>query len=711
MSAFEDIAALLEAIDGPGNFMTSGTVETTLPVVRLSGFGALPLPFSEPVRQLVLPHASAAPYGRGPDTLLDPDVRRCHQIDASHVELDPHLMERVRDIARAAAEGLGLEGPVDANLYKLLLYGAGDFFVPHRDTEKEPGMFATLIVALPGDFTGGELRIEHEGVEREVQLHAPPHELAWVAFYADCRHEVRPLTSGARAVLVFNLVRQHAPTAPLSLQPVVQALREPLARWAAGVGPDKLVFLLDHRYTPAELAWNRLKGRDQSTARALREAPPQDWHVYLALISLTEAWDAEEVAYRSRRHAWRGDYDDLQLYDQLEDVRVVASWVDRSGTPVERTAMGFSDEELIPEDGLHDAEPDVVSYHEATGNEGATLERTYRRAAVVLWPPSREASVVASGGLPGIVDALENTADPAFAAQLALAGLPDFSAPERHRRDADLAVEVRYLDALVRFELRWALLEALSRSVRSPATLVPPIARALAALPLGDAIACMLAVIDANDLEQAMDSAALVIASSDDRVSGPGALRLLEVLETPAGWWSFDAPKLATLICACGRVASGPAQLWQLTRRFPRRFAERDVLMATELLVEGGVCPDRWLRRVARHLAALPSEAPGPPSDHSRPGPTCACPDCVAVARFMADPELATFTWPTSEANRKHVIRECAGLDVQFSVIKSGSPHKLHCQKTSASFEKRRRLWHLQCRVRSLASGAVSAPG
>lgn len=38
---------------------------------------------------------------------------------------------------------------VQADLYKLLLYQTGDHFVPHRDTEKAPGMFATMTLLMP----------------------------------------------------------------------------------------------------------------------------------------------------------------------------------------------------------------------------------------------------------------------------------------------------------------------------------------------------------------------------------------------------------------------------------------------------------------------------------------------------------------------------------------------------------------------------------
>ena len=48
-----------------------------------------------------------------------------------------------------------------AEFYKLLIYDAGSFFVDHRDTEKVPGMFATLVIALPSAHSGGELVVRH----------------------------------------------------------------------------------------------------------------------------------------------------------------------------------------------------------------------------------------------------------------------------------------------------------------------------------------------------------------------------------------------------------------------------------------------------------------------------------------------------------------------------------------------------------------------
>ncbi len=49
--------------------------------------------------------------------------------------------------------GVSAEITVQAQLYKLLLYQTGDHFVAHRDTEKSPGMFATMTVVLPSQYT------------------------------------------------------------------------------------------------------------------------------------------------------------------------------------------------------------------------------------------------------------------------------------------------------------------------------------------------------------------------------------------------------------------------------------------------------------------------------------------------------------------------------------------------------------------------------
>jgi hypothetical protein len=64
-------------------------------------------------------------------------------------------------------------------------------------------MIGSLVVLLPSESKGGALVIEHH--DEKVSYRGSPNQLVLVAFYADCRHEVRPVGSGYRAALTFNL--------------------------------------------------------------------------------------------------------------------------------------------------------------------------------------------------------------------------------------------------------------------------------------------------------------------------------------------------------------------------------------------------------------------------------------------------------------------------------------------------------------------------
>lgn len=204
----ERLEHLLRSVDRPGEYCVGGRLYTPLPRVVVEGAGELsfPVPGSQ-IRSLIAA-AERAPYGRGTETVVDPSVRDCWQIDATRVRLTgrawPHSFRKVVDLV---ASGLGLPAErLGAELYKLLVYRRGGFFAEHRDTEKAPGMVATLSLSMPARGAGGELVVRHREKEKVFDLNAgEPSELSYAAFYADCPHEVRPLVEGHRVTLVFNL--------------------------------------------------------------------------------------------------------------------------------------------------------------------------------------------------------------------------------------------------------------------------------------------------------------------------------------------------------------------------------------------------------------------------------------------------------------------------------------------------------------------------
>ena len=192
MTITRELAKILGTVERPGDFFVSGRADFPMPRIEVEGVGPIALPFIPAQAKQLIKAASRAPYGRGSETVVDTKVRRTWQIEGVRVTIGgKHWPKTLADIIARAADGLGVTGPVTAELYKLLVYDKGSFFVSHRDTEKAPGMFATLVVALPSQSEGGELVIRHEGRETKQDLaNDDPSEAAFAAFYAEsCRSQ------------------------------------------------------------------------------------------------------------------------------------------------------------------------------------------------------------------------------------------------------------------------------------------------------------------------------------------------------------------------------------------------------------------------------------------------------------------------------------------------------------------------------------------
>lgn len=116
-------------------------------------------------------------------------------------------------------------------------------------------------------------------------------DLSDVGRYADVMHEVRPVTSGYRLVVVYNLV-QTSPGITQSAATVFGEsikLSKMLAAWHRGVkkpnvsAPAFLAYKLDHEYTEASLNLDSLKGLDKIKVDCLVQSCSQsDVGIYLA---------------------------------------------------------------------------------------------------------------------------------------------------------------------------------------------------------------------------------------------------------------------------------------------------------------------------------------------------------------------------------------------------------------------------------------------
>ncbi len=416
MSAMADekITEFLETLRhlrGAGAFCVAGRLPHAPPDIMLPDGEDLALPLTKAQAADIRTMAERAPYGMGTETRLDESVRRCWQIDASELPwISPEWRDGMDALAMAVAQDLGVEGEVTADPYKLLLYDTGGFFLPHRDTEKQPGMFGTLIVSLPSRHTGGELLVRHGGREVRVDFAAEtgPAGFPWAAFFADCEHEVLPVKTGNRLCLVFNLVRAkraagRAPTAPVDASGAVEA---GLRQIASVRRTDLTAILLDHHYTEEGLSVATLKGEDRARADALFAAAEKTGLVArLALVCLHKLGELEggyDHYYSSRRGRHRGwgrrwadddddtDSDEGSMGSIIETTLTLSHW--RKPTD-RRDSLGdfaISEEQILSLTRLDAGEPDEKFAEGYTGNAGCTMEHWYRRAAVVVWP--REAA-------------------------------------------------------------------------------------------------------------------------------------------------------------------------------------------------------------------------------------------------------------------------------------------------------------------------------
>jgi predicted 2-oxoglutarate/Fe(II)-dependent dioxygenase YbiX len=737
-----ELAEELSTVRRPGDFFTFGMAEILAPRLEVDGVGVIALPLLPVQAAELIAVAERAPYGRGADTLIDTDVRRTWQISAGRVHIGgKHWAATLQAILTRVAEGLGVSEPIAAELYKLLLYDQGSFFVSHRDTEKAPGMFATLVLVLPSVSTGGELVIRHQDREARLDLKCEePSEAAFAAFYADCVHEVLPVTSGCRLAVVYNLLRKGKgpKLEPPSYQAEQVHVAALLGAWAGAKrggdngAPEKLIYPLDHAYTPAELGFDKLKGADAAAANVLVAAAAlAGCDLHLALVSIEESGTAEYAGgYGSRRSRWSND-DEFEAGEVCDRDARLSEWRRLDGTPSALGALPVEHEELCPPDAFDDVDPDEEEFHEATGNEGASFERTYQRAALVLWPRDRFLAVLNQAGrsatLPYLRDLTErwvadgedrNSAVWREAHELAGYMLSTWPAPESWLDESKGPSEIAQT---------LALLTRLQDAERIRAFLAAVIARghhakrdneaALGALHLfspDETAALLERIVTANavnSLEACGDLLArAVVTFPNGKASLRGAARaLVDALPgdptraEPRAPWQERAPgvkssfvvdlfaALATVDEILARRAASHVLAWPKTYGpdavlVPalRQLAGTEAIKHAAVQLLRGVCLDHLRARVAEPLEA--------PKDWRRTSKlACRCPDCSELARFLTDPVRRTWIFKVAEAARTHLeqtVRK-ARCDLDLTTDRRGRPYSLICTKNQASYDRR----------------------
>jgi 2OG-Fe(II) oxygenase superfamily len=738
------LGVLLAEMTGPEVFSAALTAPTGDLCLQVRGVGPIKLPVSQAqARQLCL-LGRPARYGQGERTVLDRGVRDTWEIPKSRVKIDKRRWnETLLPVLERLGRELGLPSgrTFRAELHSMLIYAPGQFFLEHQDSEKDDAMLASLVVSLPSTFKGGALEVRHGG--QTATYRGSKKALSFVAFYSDCRHQVKPVASGYRVALTYNLLLHEEP-ARSAIDPdsefvddLTSCLEE---HFGCADNPDFLVYLLDHEYTPRGLSFSRLKGADAQRAPALRAAAERaGCEVALALTTVRETWSAYEENERDYR-GWDGwdDEDesdssdgerdgDYDLEELIESEVTLESWTGPRSGRLERVSLPVGDDTVCASTPSEDMQPYTSEYEGYMGNYGNTLDRWYRRGAVVLWPRSRAFAVRArasppsalqelsararTGDLAGAREAAATLAPfwegaaarvdagPLFAKALRAAELLDEPALATmllrpFRLELLTSSDAEALSALVRsYGERWGqelvtawsakqrFYHATGKSTKEWTASLPKLCIALRKTGETGAAAALLLLGESwgwakDSIERALD---LSSPSAREQTLSELARPIAAVLEgarvISAANLSNDA--IAVLRrdghlkdCAIAVLRATPKQRWS-------------AMGLDALAADCSVALEAGLARPPRAGADWSIKLPN----------GCGCELCAELRVFLEDPIPTSLEWPLAKDRRAHIHRriDASELPVDHQTRRTGRPYTLLLRKTDALFQRERR--------------------
>jgi hypothetical protein len=712
----------------------SGTAMLRLPgdalKLHVADVGPVTLPVQAAQAKRLIAVARPALFGHGEETLSDRSVRDTWELTPDQVILkgaswDTHLNAALAHFRDEL--GLPASSRLRAELHSLLVYGKGQFFLPHQDSEKHDSMVATLVVSLPSVHSGGELVVDDGGTERTYRGWRD--DLVLVAFYADRRHEVRPVRSGYRVTLTFNLMLT-GPTPTADAGPVEQAARHLTEHFTSRATsqyggrdlgePTRLVFLLDHEYTQAGLRSNRFKGADAERVTVLRAAAEETGcETALALAEIKETWDALPAGESWRYDAYDAEYDDpdddheddsaYDLNELIDDDITLGWWISPDGSGAETINLTLGNHEVCAVTPSRSLTAYNSEYEGYMGNYGNTVDRWYRRAAVVVWPKEKSFAARAEAGSAWALRTLLNRID-----------VGDL---EGARSDA------------ASLEPFWLHIEAqaLTPALEVAAGLRDPMAARVVLAPfhlemLTVSHAPLLAAVArvygdpwVQDLIGSWDSARGFVGVERTNWVGDTLLPLSQVLrESEAApladhvgdrvwrwlsdrvdtWVRHDHPdrrrsNLAELGRPLARLLEAVSDESGASITKALRAADDNVV---ELLVPAlrahrppsraavvaiaQDCRDRLTRLVDGPVRAE--------NDWSIEWTGCGCGECVRLETFLGSRSERTHEWPLAKPGRQHVHRQIddAGLPVRHTTRRQGRPFTLILEKTEALFQQ-----------------------
>lgn len=733
---------LLRSIDRPGDYCAGGTLQVPMPQISLKNVEPLSFPVPKTQIDALIEIAERAPYGKGTKTLTDTSVRDCWQIDARKIRITGKAWANsFKKIMNLVSDGLGLQqAQLDAKLYKLLVYTEGGFFAAHRDTEKVRGMVATLSLSLPTSGEGGELSIRHAGKETVFNMNAQePSELSYAAFYADCLHEVQPVTKGHRISLVYNLFIRSGKkwTGAPDYTDLTDKVRECLVDWIDSGETEKIVWMLDHSYSEGGLSFNTLKGTDAAVAQVLGEAADRtgcDMHAAVLYIQETGEPDLDYDP-----DDWGKVIITSTFAHFIERDEYLENWIARDGSRPPFGELSIQEEELLPTASIDGLEPDEELLEEYMGNYGPTLDLIYRVAALVVWPRTNTIKIVSSAEFGNAVSwvATQSNQISDAAMRRLLVQLAELWPEDQDRHNDDhrstvlgllstagnVGMATDFLDRVIQVRYNGSENEHLAdlMPLIGPDTakefLLHLIEQHMLTHPTG--ILSLLAMITEKlaqhelvwyniireTVQSIMSQLPTVLKKITETVSrmpqndghgkneciiwGPDCENPLDstaIHNLFALTWHLDLPQ--EFLEAATTIADFPKAATP-DRILPEALAD---LYKIEQIRSTETYKLLWRQSVDFLLQRSSSAPAEKPSDWIiAVDVPCTCEPCTELQAFCLNPSRRTKTFRIEDAARQRIQEaiDGLGLDISYVTVRKGHPHALRCTKTLKGHKRR----------------------
>ena len=490
-----------------------------------------------------------------------------------------------------------------------------------------------------------------------------------------------------------------------------------------------------------------LKNADAVLGRVLTRAAQQANHVlYAAILGISEWGTLPELGDSLD---WDEPSDDWEFMEPIHSTRSLIGLVAPDGSRPDYGELPLLPGELLPAGVLDGVEPDQEDTR-VTGNAGVELSRSYRRAALVLWPRERTVGTLARGDIEGalawfgddLARSQRDTRSPSRLCGLAAQLIEAWPEPDparffcRHHSDWSQPAYREALRLLRRLRdeatIRRFLCEVATQHysgaendelLRTAAEVAPAVLHAwlpqFTAVNFPHATGDVLGLL--RRLHRQEDSApdpirrsALVEAVRSvcgllpAVVEGAATTQLAPARFRPTSRWDSGRPltarairSLFALIWHCAQPAAAAEAAALLVQHPAAAPPDRALPLAlAELAKLDGMAGDATgsagFATLWRHAAAfLLARSPAPPEEprdwliESSVG--CDCPNCRRLQAFCADPVATTLRFSVRQDIRLHVesVITFGRLDIDGRTEHEGRPYTLICTKTRGSYERR----------------------